>query len=59
MLLLRNPPENAYVFCDSLKHLSDSVRLESGSIYAFARKEKKFYQLYVEDGKVKHRVLSR
>lgn len=59
MLMLRNPPENAYVFCDSLKHLSTSVRLESGSIYALARKEKKLYQLYAEDGKTKHRVLSR
>jgi len=53
MLSLRSPPERAYIFIESVKHLS-GVKLERGSFLAYARKDKKLYRFFTEGGRMKH-----
>jgi hypothetical protein len=58
MLILRNPPEKTYILIESLKHLH-GVKLESGSFYAFARKDGRLYRFYIEGGKMKYQLFSK
>ena len=58
MLLLRNPPPRTFVYCENPKHLQ-GFKLESGSFIFFSRKENKIYELFMEGGKTKHRLLSK
>ena len=57
MDLLSNPPDNTYIYVQSLKLLHDVINLESGSFRAFARQDMKLYEVFKEEGGVKYQFI--
>lgn len=56
MRSLRRPLPKTYIYLDRIRHIQ-GIKLEHGSFHAFSREKQKFYRVYLEDDKIKHRLI--
>ena len=58
MLHLMNPSENTCIYIENLSHLGQGVKLEKGSFYVYTREDERFYEIFIENGKMKAKTIA-